>query len=114
MALSFLVARAKSEMWYLCLFRGENAQDDPDAKKPREGDPERLQITGSLNYQWDRDLRGEACVQKMPLKAERSRGWALSNVGPAPCTGNLLHFFEPQFPHLENGVMTATLLGLKG
>ena len=31
----------------------------------------------------------------MPLKAERSRGWALSNVGPAPCTGNLLHFFEP-------------------
>jgi len=27
-----LVARAKSEMWYICLFRGENAQDDPDTK----------------------------------------------------------------------------------
>ena len=41
-------------------------------------------------------------------------GVGLSNIGPALCTGNLLHFSEPQFPHLENGVMTATLLGLKG
>lgn len=116
MALSFAVARVKREM-HICLFRGENAPDGPEAKKARQGDPERLQITGGLEFptcRGDQDLRGEGCVQKMPLKAERSRGWALSNVGPALRRGKSLHFSAPQFPHLENGVMTATPLGLKG
>lgn len=53
------------------------------------------------------------CPENAPEGRVES-GVGLSNVGPALCTGNLLHFFEPQFPHLENGVMTATLLGLKG
>ena len=35
---------------HICLFRGENAHDDPDAKKARQGDPERPQITGGLEF----------------------------------------------------------------